>query len=396
VEVTGSGEPVVKVTRTGVQEYDSKGGLLFYPNGRVFMGNKTKKGNWTCKTGSIEMAEQSAMGGISVQNMTTYVDTAVNDLDGFVDTGNLQSLKDILTKLKGKKYKGQNAITAFLDIYKQDEGDDFVADVKSVGVRTLGNTGISLKDDIIALVDNVSKGDGNPSTGIGNIEITWDGESKTDTAPDTSTVDKTPKPATGSIYKACNGFPYKFGCKSTVIQEVQTCLGLAKKYQTGNFGPITKAKLGEVMGDGWDGTITQETVDAVCKTKTKTDAPQTNVDEPLQSTQSTIDTTDNNIPNKPINGPISPSNDGTTTSKSGEDIYGSAIASGTLKGQIGNDRIKLKDGKNGVEWTKAEITKLDEFLSQHGYYLFKGKDRPQYEEKYVWLKKRKRGKNKLK
>jgi predicted HicB family RNase H-like nuclease len=39
IKTTTGGDPVLKVTKTGNPEYDSKGGLLLYNNGRVFMGH---------------------------------------------------------------------------------------------------------------------------------------------------------------------------------------------------------------------------------------------------------------------------------------------------------------------------------------------------------------------
>ena len=56
----------------------------------------------------------------------------------------------------------------------------------------------------------------------------------------------------GTNYTACTDFPYKKGCSSTIVDEVQKCLGLPND---GKFGPKTEAKLKEL---GYGTEITQE------------------------------------------------------------------------------------------------------------------------------------------
>ena len=55
---TTGGDPVVQVTKTGNSEYDGKGGLWFYNNGRVFMKDQSKRGRWSCKGSETVIAEQ--------------------------------------------------------------------------------------------------------------------------------------------------------------------------------------------------------------------------------------------------------------------------------------------------------------------------------------------------
>jgi hypothetical protein len=55
---TTGGDPVVTVKKTGNSEYDGKGGLWFYNNGRVFMADKSKRGTWSCKGTNTVIAEQ--------------------------------------------------------------------------------------------------------------------------------------------------------------------------------------------------------------------------------------------------------------------------------------------------------------------------------------------------
>ena len=82
---------------------------------------------------------------------------------------------------------------------------------------------------------------------------------------------KTDGGKTGGVKKtgtftACTenmNMPIKYGCKNETIKKVQVCLGLPMKYQTGNFGPITKQAL---IDKGQNGDqIDSGTIRAVCK-----------------------------------------------------------------------------------------------------------------------------------
>jgi hypothetical protein len=73
IQVTKSGDPVVKVTKTGNADYDSRGGLLFFNNNRVFLGNQKRRGSWSCAGGGVELSEQgdgnksTGVGGITIK-----------------------------------------------------------------------------------------------------------------------------------------------------------------------------------------------------------------------------------------------------------------------------------------------------------------------------------------
>jgi hypothetical protein len=163
---TTGGDPVVTVKNTGNADYDGKGGLWFFNNGRVFMGDQSKRGRWSCKGKETVIAEQ---------------------------------------------------------------------------------------------------GDGNPNTGIGNINIQWDGEK---TSPIKTEPVKTEPVKTDNVnYHDCSSkdFPFEFGCVSPKIAEIQKCLGITP--QKGNFGPKTKKGLEDLHYD-ISGGITKETYDkiiAACK-----------------------------------------------------------------------------------------------------------------------------------
>lgn len=93
------------------------------------------------------------------------------------------------------------------------------------------------------------------------VHIDWDGEKKTENPPvPVPPVPVPPKPK----YNPCDKFPMSFGCKSDKIREIQLCLGMESKYQTGNFGPITQAKLTE---KGYNGSqITEDDYLKILKT----------------------------------------------------------------------------------------------------------------------------------
>jgi hypothetical protein len=48
---TSTGDIMGYIKTTGNEEYDNKGGLKFYSNGRVFLGDLSKKGKYSCSTG---------------------------------------------------------------------------------------------------------------------------------------------------------------------------------------------------------------------------------------------------------------------------------------------------------------------------------------------------------
>lgn len=66
----------------------------------------------------------------------------------------------------------------------------------------------------------------------------------------------------GTTYTPCTG-TYTQNCKSEKIREVQRCLGMPPKYQTGNFGPITFGYL-ERQGKGFQNGFTDADVSKIC------------------------------------------------------------------------------------------------------------------------------------
>ena len=200
---TSGGDPVVQVTNTGNSDYDSKGGLWFYNNGRVFIKDQSKRGRWSCKGSETVIAEQ----------------------------------------------------------------------------------------------------DGNPNTGIGNINITWDGE----TAPVTTEPVKTePVKTDNPNYHDCSSkdFPLEFGCVSPKIAEIQKCLGITP--QKGNFGPKTKKGL-EDLQYNLSGGITKEIYDKIKSAcNPTTGATATVTGSTTGSTATVTGSTTGNTTTAPITPPAVP------------------------------------------------------------------------------------------
>ena len=77
----------------------------------------------------------------------------------------------------------------------------------------------------------------------------WD-DTKQRCVPITPTPEPEPEP--NPIYSECNNFPYKKGCISPVIAEVQKCLGITND---GKFGPNTEKVL---MNNGYGYEISED------------------------------------------------------------------------------------------------------------------------------------------
>lgn len=254
IKTTTGGDPVLKVTKTGNQEYDSKGGLMFYNNGRVFMVDQSKRGYWSCK-GNTVIAESQLLneGEIDAETFNDYIDDIGTYLARYVTEYNLKAVKEILLKIKGNTFEGKNAMSEFLRYYKMKQESDFVDDVNSVGVKTFIVTGTKLKQEIIQIATSTSGaasgGDGKSATGVDSIiNIKWDG-AKTGGGDGGSGGGDGGKKTTK--YYDCASVnldttPLTYGCKDPRIAQIQGCLGVTPD---GKFGPLTRKSL---LDDGFD------------------------------------------------------------------------------------------------------------------------------------------------
>jgi len=379
-------------------------GLNFTSNGRVADIKTKKMGSWKCKgtTPVIAESQKISISGllkeqsseVDVKTMSNYVDVAVDDLDGFVDGGNLTSLLNILKALNGKTFQGKNAISEFLSLYKEDEGgDDFVADVNSVGVKTLGSEAILAKREVIALAKSGAAAVVTPDTtksgkvGLSKIDITWDGEKSKDDG--SKPIVKPVKKETN--YHDCSTKEvFEFGCISPKIAEIQGCLGITP--QKGYFGPKTRKALTDMFGEtSLSGGITKDMYDKVmascdeskvsARKKYSPEELKTIPAEKLKQTTG-LKTGDIKMPD------ITPLAD---TNK-GERIYKLFQGNYETRNQEGNEndsylfqegnRIKYK----GAALSQENLDLLSGYISSLGYDFMKAKPKDDYEFKYVWLK----------
>lgn len=220
---------------------------------------------------------------------------------------------------------------------------------------------------------------------LGGIEITWDGEgNKTGKVKTGNIQTKTG----GSKYQTCNDFPFTFGCKNIIITDIQKCLGLEAKYQTGNFGPVTKQKLIDAkINDG--STITLDDFN-------KIRANCYGQPQPIQAEPKKVDLgpapivapTTNNTPTAEPQQTQTPVQPPSAPEVTGDQLYNHYLSSEYFKaGKIGDQRVKYK----GPDLTQSDLDKLNQYLVSQGYKFLKDKDKgTQYgapdTEKYVWRK----------
>ena len=389
------------VVRLVTAEYPE--GLNFVSNGRVGDIKTGKMGSWKCKDGEVKVQKESIImsltrlvlseqaNEISDETMDTYVDDAVDDLDGYVAEYNLQSLFDILTALKGKTNNGEDATKKFLEYYKEDEDADFVSDVQSVGVRNLSVKAKNMKTQIIALANNTSAQPVTPPVagkiGLSKIDISWDGEKPAETPVGGGSVGGGGK--SGVNYHDCSSkdFPLEFGCISPKIAEIQGCLGITP--QKGYFGPKTKRTMESTynLSSGITKTIYDE-VKAKCGEPAKTDDNKVVTPAPEEKPQAQMPTNGENPDAAGLNKPeVAPEKtpEPAVPEETGRDIYNRLEKQGFFRGsKIGeNNRVPYKGGK----LPNSDVQKLDQFFSDEGYKRFEpAKEGKRYGEKYVWRK----------
>ena len=406
---------IAKSPRTGeisvlVKNSEYPGGIQYYPDGKVLNVATMEKGTYVCKDGSVLKESKPTINEVvgrilrerllkeqgtevSDATMDKYVDDAVDDLDGYVAEYNLKSLKNILTNLKGKTYKGEDAIKKFLQYYQEDEGVDFVTDVKSVGVANLSVVAKNMKPEIIALAtgasSNVPKPDNSNKSGGGSgTIITWDKDKKKADGGNSGGGGNSRGGGTKkkkSSYKNCEGqdFPLSYGCKSSKIAEVQKCLGVK---DDGAFGPNTMKALVDNKYDTSRG-LSKDVYDAVkgnCN--------------PTQRRK--LDTTIEKLPVKGLKmSSLAPDSikmpDLSKMIQSNQppiDFYNVLKDAGYMRGDA--NETTLEDGTvlpatNRVKYKGPELDddilgKLDDILKGKGYERIKQKIKG-YGEKYVWL-----------
>jgi len=134
---------------------------------------------------------------------------------------------------------------------------------------------------------------GGGTADLSGIEITWDGENKEEEKPKPQD-DDLPRIQT---FFDCKDFPFRFGCRNPKIKEIQRCLGMDAKYQTGNFGPLTLAKLRNQYGTAQisdvssSGKIDETLYQTIMRNCGSTPPPQPNTGTTTTATGTTTTTT---------------------------------------------------------------------------------------------------------
>jgi hypothetical protein len=123
------GSPVIYVSPTGNEEYDSKKGLKFLSNNRVFSGDNTMRGTWGCKGSTI---------GVQSEQTGTAADIGINTLTKMAQNKAINKADNVGNIL--------NKINITWDTKSTDGGDN------SGGGKTQSTIPTELKD-----VDGVKK-----------------------------------------------------------------------------------------------------------------------------------------------------------------------------------------------------------------------------------------------
>lgn len=382
VGVTSSGDPVVVVKKTGNSDYDKAGGLMFYTNGRVISVDNKMRGNWSCNGNSLSVNEDININEqISDETMDSDVNKMINLLDFPVTGSNLQDAVKLLTK-----YANSSRGKEFLDLYRDSgygSGDlkkslDYIFTSEPSSVRAKR----TLYDLVSKIEGGKTGGDSNKSTGIGNINIVWDGSKKntntnTGSNTGTNTSTNTNKKTKKSRYKDCSSFPFEFGCRSPLIGEIQKCIGVSPSH--GNFGPWTLKALEDLKIDTSNG-ITDLIYNTIMNSCGEIDSSltQTKTPEPSQTPQTPM--TLSSLVDEPKKSETTPS----VTPRDANKFYTDLANSGYIAKVEGDDdknRIKYK----GPDLNNEDLTLLDTAMSEKGYDRIKQVDK-KYGSKYVYLK----------
>ena len=251
--------------KTGDPEDDSKGGVVYYPNGRAWTMDKSKKGSWSCdniveenlnetmKPKTLKEAIRFRLKNLLNEEIDKIqlaqdVDKMVDLLDMYSSAQDLKDAFDLLTKYSTETINGQNAGKVFLQKYRSAGLGGFVGLDTSVSdsvskIIAINSVTKQYKEDLLNLVKNIESGKVGPTASgksSNGVKIIWDKDSLSKTTTSTST-----QPKQKMRYKFKNDFPYLYGDKSEVIKKVQEKIDLETRYITGNFGPITLKRLTE-------------------------------------------------------------------------------------------------------------------------------------------------------
>lgn len=381
-----SGQMYVYVKNTGDEGYDSEGGLKFFMNGRVFTYNNSKKGTWECKSGKVQTIPESFINEASGEASAQEIQNAAKELDDQLsgdffegDSTDMQDALNVIKGLSGKTYKGQSAIETLKVAYKKLSGGDLVNDVKTK-LKNLDFVGSEAKTDALALL---SKSTPTPTKGgLSGINITWDTEGDSGNTGGGNGGSTGGGKSGGNKYHDCPDFPMRPGCKSPRIKEVQYCLGIESKYQTGNFGPLTLSKLeswakennkninvgtntntSNMPGVGAMNGISKETYDDIIKNCKGSKPTSTSGETKPNETKPTETKPTETKPTE--NPPVASTTPSKTNGETPDEVYRRLVKNKYLFGRLRGRRVVYK----GPDLSKEEQEKLIEYMNSTGYRL---------------------------
>jgi hypothetical protein len=245
-----------------------------------------------------------------------------------------QTGNEIYDKVGGLKFYSNNRVFTF------DNSKKGTWSCSGDNVKVIGNTAqfnFPINENTILEQETV----------LGDITVTWDETQKSD-----GTI-----PPKKSTYRDCTVFPYTFGCRSEVIKEVQKCLGMESKYQTGNFGPITLRNLKSKRGED---TITKEVYDSIKSACGGSGSESTPVrdDTPIEMMPSL----------QPQQVSATSSNEPQMTQQSTEtpdELYNRLVREKLIRGRNQNNRLVYK----GPDLSDEDTKKLTQSMSEKGFRL---------------------------
>lgn len=248
IKFTEGGSPVVYLRKTGVPEYDADGGLGFMNNGTMFRVNSMTRGTYNCKQATNEdyfndlinrvlIKEETnkqyfnnIIGSVLLEQGTTEMtdeemSEAVKLITRYLhrdwfekvapvfqnDNADLVKANNLLKGLQGKTYKGQPAIGQLHIAYETyTNGRNLQSDINTKMSKKNTPVGTEARESMKLIAAGL--GDGNPNTGLANINIYW----RTPGQVDNSNVQK--------INYNGKPLPHPFGAFSPEIAKVQGCL----------------------------------------------------------------------------------------------------------------------------------------------------------------------------
>lgn len=262
-----------------IDEFGGKktGGYVIFSSDYSVKSANGETGTWSCNQSGL-LNEQGLTGikvsdnakqttsDISTKELSRMFDEVEDNLNGDFFDSDATDLKDaynLIKSLENRTYKNRPALKVFVSNYPKIKGKGLGEHIMEL--KGLDFEATELRDELLSLIGYTVtrsgggekgdsdtggfQGDGNPKTGLSHITVSWN--------------EKEGGGGSGKIkYVPCDSFPFKFGCISDKIKDVQRCAGKLKV--DGYYGPKTDARLASVIV-GYSKTITKSSYDKITK-----------------------------------------------------------------------------------------------------------------------------------